>query len=392
MDENTKQFVLQNRNADVRSLALKKAPANVDLPFALQQIEARQLLEKKVPSWSENDDLLFPIHLSIEQCSSEATAKYKSNLLKGNTFTDLTGGLGIDSYFISQNFSEANYVEMKTELCDLALHNFEVLNANIKVWNESAEDHLEHCQQVDCLYLDPARRDSNGRKTVSIADCTPNVIELQDVLLQKAKKVMVKLSPMLDVTKAIGELRHVSEVHIIAVANECKELVFILERDYCGEPEFHCVNLMTQQPALQFTLDEERECPLQLAQEIGKHLYEPNVALMKGGCFKLLSQRFGTNKLHKNSHLYTSDNLIADFPGRIFEVVGWTPYNKKAKQTLLSDVAKASIAVRNFPLTVAELRKTLKINDGDEVYLFATTLMGDKKVIIRTRKATDTSR
>lgn len=386
MNESTKQFIRENLNADVPTLALKKAPVGTDFSLALRQIEARQLLRKKVPSWSENEDLLFPAHLSIEQCSSEASANYKANLLKGNSLADLTGGLGIDTYYISQHFQQADYVEQQAELCDLAKHNFKVLNVNIKVWNETAEEYLSHCEPKDCIFIDPARRDEYGRKTVSIADCMPNVADLQTLLLQNAEKVMVKLSPMLDISKALGELHQVREVHVVAVANECKELDFVLERGYQGEPHFVCVNLLTAQPELRFTMEEERNSSGRLTEGILKYLYEPNPAVMKAGCFKWLTKRFDVFKLHKNSNLYTSEQLISDFPGRIFEVEGWAPYNKKVKQALLQDVEKASVTVRNFPLSVVELRKVLKISDGDEVFLFATTLKGEQKVLVRTKK------
>ena len=197
---------------------------------------------------------------------------------------------------------------------------------------------------------------------------------------------MVKLSPMLDISKALEELHHVKELHVVAVANECKELDFILERGYQGEIQFVCVNLLTEQPEVRFTMEEERNSSGKLAESVLKYLYEPNPAVMKAGCFKLLTQRFDVFKLHKNSNLYTSEDLISDFPGRIFEVEGWTPYNKKVKQALLQEVDKASIAVRNFPLSVADLRKTLKISDGDEWFLFATTLKGEQKILIKTKK------
>ena len=197
---------------------------------------------------------------------------------------------------------------------------------------------------------------------------------------------MIKLSPMLDISKALEELHHVKEVHVVAVANECKELDFILERGYQGEPHFVCVNLLTEQPKMRFTMEEERNSSGRLTEGILKYLYEPNPAVMKAGCFKWLTKRFDVFKLHKNSNLYTSEQLISDFPGRIFEVEDWAPYNKKVKQALLQDVEKASIAVRNFPLSVAELRKVLKISDGDEVFLFATTMKGEQKARIRTKK------
>lgn len=395
----TKQFIKDHLFDDVRELALKYHDnAKVDMALALRQIEARQLLQKKVPSWSNNDELLFPPHLSIEQCSSEATAQYKASLLQGNSFADLTGGLGVDCFFIAQHFPQADYVEQNPNLCALAEHNFTSLRgpqaqcngtwpSTIVVHNDSAENYLNNCEPVDCIFLDPARRDASGHKTVSIADCTPNVLDLQDRLLQKARRVMLKLSPMLDINKALLELQHVKEVHVVAVANECKELLFVLEPDYAGSPMFSCVNLTSEQPAVSFTQQEERDSALRLASEVSQYLYEPNAALMKGGCFKLLTQRYNLSQLHPNSHLYTSDQLINGFPGRIFKVESWAPFNKRIKQTLLAGVEKASIATRNFPLFVAELRKTWKIAEGDQVFLFATTLSNEKLIVVKTRKS-----
>lgn len=383
----TRQFIEEHLHDDVHELALKHSNAKVDMALALRQIEARQLLQKKVPSWSDNPELLFPAHLSIEQCSSEATALYKASLMNSNTFADLTGGLGVDCYYISRNFQHADYVEQNPELCKLAQHNFAILQAmDIAVHNESSESFLKHCDPLDLIFLDPARRDSHGHKTVSIADCTPNVIQLQELLLSKARRVMVKLSPMLDISMALKELHHVKEIHVVAVANECKELLFIMEPGDDDELHYTCVNLQSNQEPVHFTQEEERVATLQLAKEVGRYLYEPNAAVMKGGCFRLLSHRYGLYKLHRNSHLYTSDHWVPDFPGRIFEVEDWTVFGKKAK-TILAGIEKASIAVRNFPLSVAELRKSLKISDGDQVYLFATTLSDERKILIKTKKA-----
>lgn len=387
MNDTTKQFIRDNLNVDVPTLALRKAPVGTDFSLALRQIEARQLLKKKVPEWSDNEDLLFPTHLPIEQCSSEATARYKAKLLQGNSLADLTGGLGIDTYYLSQNFQQTDYVERQPELCDLAKHNFAQLKARIKVWNETAENYLIGCEPKDCFYLDPARRDLYGRKTVSIGDCTPDVLTIQDLLFQKADYVMVKLSPMLDISKALEELKHVKEVHVLAVNNECKELVFLMQRGFWGQPTLFAANLLTNQPVESFTFSEEHDCPLHLADHIGQYLYEPNAALMKAGCYRLLTERYGVLKLHKNSHLYTSETLVSSFPGRVFVVEGSAAYNKKVKNILLSGLDKANLAVRNFPLSVDALRKTLKIKEGGETYLFATTLRNEEKVIVRTKKS-----
>lgn len=387
MNAATRQFITENLSSDVHALALKKAPPEVDLPLALRQIEARQLLRKKVPSWSENDDLLFPSHLPLEQCSSEATAQYKAQLTQGLSFSDLTGGMGIDTYYISQHFQQCDYVETQPELCKLAQHNFALLQNQIEVYNESAEDYLKHCGEKDCFFIDPARRDTKGHKTISIANCVPNVLSLQDQLLKQAKTVIIKLSPMLDISKALEELNNVKEVHVVSVANECKELLFLCERNFSCAPKLFCVNLMTNQPIVSFTQDEERHHPSQIAESLSTYLYEPNTALMKAGCYKTLSAQYNLLKLHKNSHLYTSSKLISSFPGRIFEIEGWAHFNKKIKQTLLDGIDKANITVRNFPISADDLRKTLKIKDGDDVYLFATTLKGEEKVIIKTKKS-----
>lgn len=368
------------------TLALRKVPVGTDVSLALRQIEARQLLQKKVPEWSANEDLLFPAHLSIEQCSSEATAHYKASLVSGCSLADLTGGLGIDSYYLSQSFLKTDYVEQQPELCSLAKHNFKILQASVVVRNETAEDYIKQGEPKDCFYIDPARRDGYGRKTVSISDCTPNVLAIQNALLNLGDTVMIKLSPMLDIKKALNELRSVAEVHVLAVGNECKELVFVLKHGFSGQPTIHAVNLLTEQPVLCFTYKEERDCPLRLADNIGRYLYEPNASIMKAGCYKLLTLRFDILKLHKNSHLYTSDTLIPGFSGRIFEVEDYAPYNKKIKQALLTDMEEANLTIRNFPLPVDALRKSLKIKEGGDTYLFATTLRNEEKVLLKTKK------
>lgn len=385
MDDVTRQFIKEHLYEDVHDLALRKTPAGVDKTLALCQIKARQHLSSKVPSWSDNPELLFPPHRSIEQCSSETTARYKADLLQGNTLVDLTGGLGIDSFFVSQNFQQAVYVEQSLELCQLARHNFEVLRRPITVCHATAEAYLESCPPVDAFFLDPSRRDQHGRKMVSISDCTPDVVALQDLLLQKASRVMVKLSPMLDISKALGELDHVKEVHVVAVANECKELLLVMEPAFKGQPSCTCVNLNSCQPAVTFMMGGPRASKASVDGPM-RYLYEPNAALMKAGCFGVLEDRFQVRSLHPNSHLFTSDLLLMDFPGRVFEVEDWMPYNKRIKQTLLQGVDNANIAVRNFPMSVDDLRKSLKINDGGDVYLFATTIVNKGKGMIRVRR------
>ena len=396
MNTATRDFIEKHLKDDVRSLALSKFPEDVDKTLALNQIEARQILSKKVPSWASNPDLLFPKHLSIEQCSSELTAKYKVSIIEGgDVFVDLTGGLGIDSYFLSQRFKTSYYVENQKELCDLAEHNFGVLGRKINVINSDAESFLndltsrrDNARVV--LYLDPARRDVYNRKMVSLHDCSPDVIDLQNILLKNAKNVLIKVSPMLDISLITNELKNISEIHIVSVKNECKEVLIKIEPSFDGDIKYFCVNFVGNDlksvQSFEFSESSEIFESSKFAPTIHHYLYEPNASLMKSGAFKLISQRFGIDKLHINSHLYTSENLIPDFPGRVFEVVGFAHFNKKIKKELLKNVSEASVSTRNFPLSANDLRKSLNLKESDKNYVFGTTTMGENKIIILCRK------
>ena len=394
MNTATRDFIEKHLKDDVRQLALQKFPDDVDKMLVLNQIEARQLLSKKVPSWASNPDLLFPKHLSIEQCSSELTAKYKASIISGgDTFVDLTGGLGIDSYFLSEKFKTAYYVENQKELCDLAEHNFAVLGRKITVVNSDAETFLNQNLKFDLVFIDPARRDIYNRKMVSLHDCTPDVVDLVETHGRASlhgATVMIKLSPMLDISMVINELPNIAEIHIVAVKNECKEVLVLLRPDYDCEIMIHCVDLFPvgtrHALSLQYVINDESDAIPSFATAIKKYLYEPNAAIMKAGAFKLVSQRFGIDKLHINSHLYTSDNLISDFPGRVLEVVGFAPFNKKIKKELLNDITEASVATRNFPLSANELRKSLNLKESDKNFVFGTTLIGEKQVVILCKK------
>ena len=423
MNTATRDFIEKHLKDDVRQLALQKFPDDVDKMLVLNQIEARQLLSKKVPSWASNLDLLFPKHLSIEQCSSELTAKYKASIIDGgDTFVDLTGGLGIDSYFLSEKFKSSYYIENQKELCDLAEHNFAVLGRKIAIVNSDAEsflndfycgktclastgcDELTSCGDNACivLYIDPARRDIYNRKMVSLHDCSPDVIELQRNLYENtvetrfiasqkmAHQILIKASPMLDISLITNELQNISEIHIVSVKNECKEILIKIEPGFDGDIKYFCVNFVGNdlKSSQFFEFSENSECSANssYAPTIKRYIYEPNASLMKSGAFKLISQHFGIEKLHVNSHLYTSDNLISDFPGRIFEVVGFAPFNKKIKKELLKDITEASVATRNFPLSANELRKNLNLKESDVNFVFGTTLIGEKKVVILCKK------
>lgn len=385
MNAATRQFIESHLKDDVRQLALLKFPDDVDKMLVLKQIEARQILSKKVPSWASNPDLLFPKHLSLEQCSSELTAKYKAGIVpEGEIFADLTGGLGIDSYFLSEKFHTSYYVENQKELCDLAKHNFEILGRKINVVNNNAESFLNQGEKFDLIFIDPARRDVYNRKMVSLHDCSPDVISLLETYARSFRNVLVKASPMLDISKIINELQNIKEIHVVAVKNECKEILILLEKGYRSEIQYHCVDLSCSD--FQFENDDEKHAIPTFATTINHYLYEPNAALMKAGAFKLVSQRFCVDKLHTNSHLYTSDKLIPDFPGRIFEVVGFASFGKKIKKELLKDVTEASVAVRNFPLSANELRKVLNLKESNDTFVFGTTMACEKKVVILCKK------
>ena len=391
MNTATRDFIESHLNDDVRQLALQKFPDDVDKMLVLNQIEARQLLSKKVPSWASNPDLLFPKHLSIEQCSSELTAKYKASIIEGgDVFVDLTGGLGIDSYFLSEQFKTSYYVENQKELCDLAEHNFTVLGRKITVVNEDSESFLSKNQNFDLVFIDPARRDIYNRKMVSLHDCSPDVIDLQNILLKNAKNVLIKASPMLDISLITNELKNISEIHIVSVKNECKEILIKIEPGFDDEIKYFCLNFvgndLKSAQLFEFSEHSESSANSDYAPKIKRYLYEPNASLMKSGAFKLISQRFAIDKLHVNSHLYTSDNLISDFPGRVFEVVGFAPFNKKVRKELLNDITEASVTTRNFPLSANELRKSLNLKESDKNYVFGTTLIGEKKVVILCKK------
>lgn len=392
----TLQFIRAHRTEDVRTLALqaRKYP-QVDMAAAVVQIAGWQIAEKKVPLWAQTEGIRYPAHLSMEQCSSEITARYKASWLKGDTMADLTGGLGVDCSFLARNFQRVDYVERQEVLCELARHNFPLLGLpQVTVHEADGVDYLRQMEPVDCLFLDPARRNSQGGKTVAIADCEPDVQKLEPLLVEKGRTVVVKLSPMLDIFSSLRELKYIRQIHVVAVNNECKELLVVLQKpeksasEASGEVWISCeqaVNNFLTEPFV-FTYAQEKEARCPLAEEVGNYLYEPGAALLKAGPYRLLGARFGLQKLHVNSHLYTSEALV-DFPGRRFQVLEVSGFGKKELKQLLQGVDKANLTVRNFPASVAELRKKWKLKEGGDVYLFATTLEGDRHVVIKCVKA-----
>ena len=390
IDEHTLAFIREHASDDVRQLALQAARyPQVDVRMAATQIEGRRLAASKLPSWAGTDGIVYPVRLSMEQCSSEQTARYKASLAGGKRLADLTGGFGIDCSYMADSFANTTYIERNEELCRIARHNFALLGKPITVINANSEEQLTALEPQDWIFIDPARRDTAGHKVVALSDCDPDVSRLEPLLLQKAHHVMVKCSPMLDISQALRELHSVSAIHVVSVSNECKELLLVLSNDTTPEPILHTVNFHGGQAQfLSYTAAEENAATCTYTATVGKYLYEPNSSLMKAGCFRLPSARWRLEKLHRNTHLYTSNVLIKEFPGRIFEVKSTVGFGKNELKHLSAELKRANIAVRNFPERPEALRKRLKLTDGGDTYLFATTLADEHRILIRCEKAT----
>ena len=394
-------FIIQHRHDDVRALALRKAEEGVDLKWCLQQIEGWQKACDKLPRWAEQDGLWYPPALSMEQCSSEYTAEYKksvvSRLLPDASdrlrFADLTGGYGIDFSYMASLFAESCYVERNAELCRVAEHNFSVLSLiGAKVVCADSTGYLRSAEtDYSLLYLDPARRDGVGRKTVAISDCTPDIGEIIGDLLHASHYVIIKLSPMLDISAALAVLRCVREIHVVGVKGECKELLFVLDAQYDGMPTYHAVNLASADDPFICSQQQRSDVVLSVAgQSIvlaqGMYLFEPNASVLKAGIQDVLCQRYGVAKLHPMSNLFISKEPVDGFPGRAFKVVDYCGFGKKELRAMLGETKRANLAIRNFPSTVADLRKKLRLAEGGDVYLFATTLADGSHVLVRCAK------
>ena len=390
--EATRNFIRKNRFQDVTKLALSaknKDFEGIDLSDAIIQIIGRQSIEKKLPSWYENDELIYPRHISLEQCSSELTARYKASVVSGQKMVDLTGGFGVDCAFISEKFESATYVERQKELCDIAEQNFQTLKLNhIHVVNDDSVSFLNDMSPVDCIYLDPARRDHFGKKIVAISDCEPDLGLLKCTLLEKSDCVLVKLSPMLDISLALRSLPETAEVHVVSVDNECKELLFLLKKGVVDSPTLICVDLKKNGTMSSFSFKQQKEKELQLdySQNVKKYLFEPNTSILKAGAYKSLALELGLDKLQVDSHLYTSDTNIPDFPGRVFEIELVTSFNKSELRSAMKGISQANLSTRNFPMSTDDLKKKLGLRDGGDLYLFATTLSDGKKVLLLCRK------
>lgn len=441
MNQATIDFIRQHQDEDVRQLAFlgSKYP-DVDMPFALDQIRGRQMARTKLPRWANIDGIIYPPHISMEQCSSEVTAMYKAELaarlVKNNqrntrighslekiNFLDMTGGFGVDfSYIAARLGVQSMYVERQAHLCEAAKENFDRLGLkNITVLHGDGVEILHRLEKpLQLIFIDPARRDDAGNKVVSLQDCIPDVTLLQDEMLEKSDFVIIKLSPMLDWHRAVNELKQVREVHIVSTGNECKELLLVLSSslgdkaksstevdeahvsetdDETSHLKVYCINdnqvmsydesdksVVSIASGIECGIVELEKCSSEeneLSQDSSKplYLYEPNASLMKAGCFGAISSRYGVKMLEKNSHLFISDKPVHDFPGRAFRIKAVSSFNKKELKRQLSGVTKANIATRNFPLSVAELRKRFKLKDGGDTYIFATTLSDESHVL-----------
>lgn len=450
MNDETREFVAMHRNEDVRELALKaKRVEGLDLPLALDQIAGWQIARKKLPQWASCEGIVYPPHISMEQCSSQFTAQYKSEiaqtllapaatvrarvsdsgesdnqttksepqlsdsaesvmqtaksafqlsdspesdtLVARRAMVDLTGGFGVDFSYLARGFSQATYVERQRHLCDLAEHNMAALGLDqARIVCGDGVEYLRQMGPVDFIYLDPARRDEHGSRTYAIEDCTPNVLELRDLLLAKSQYTLVKLSPMLDWRKAVADFDGtVREVHIVATGNECKELLLVLGQQVHEEPSaprVFCVNDNQRIDYDSAAYTQGLRIGGKSLPEVKNYLYEPNASIMKAGCFDLVEERFGVTQVGPSSHLFVSATPVADFPGRGFAIEAIGGMNKKDIKRLLNGTKQANIAVRNFPLTAPQLRKKLKLADGGPVYLFGTTMQGCDHVLLRTSK------
>lgn len=397
----TAEFIREYRERDIRQLALQanRFP-DVDMPYALDQIQGWQIARRKLPKWAACDGVIFPPHLSMEQCSSEPTAQYKLNLAMewaervghASRMTDLTGGFGVDFSFTSCAFAAATYVERNEQLCHIVEHNLPLLGLNnATVVCADAVEYLSTVEPQTMLFLDPARRDEHGAKTVMLADCTPDVVQLLPKLLEKSRFTMLKLSPMLDWHKAVDDLQGaVREVHIVSVGGECKELLLVLSTVVESELKVYCADLSTASDTSSlFVYTPGSSAPVANSTFNIQHstfLHEPNASIMKAGCFDELAAAYGVSPVSRNSHLFLSDEPVEDFPGRSFVVERVTTMNKGELRKALVGIEKANIATRNFPLTVAELRKRLKIKDGGDVYIFATTTTEGEHLLLISRK------
>ena len=380
------QFIGQHLDDDLTRLILKGSPfQDVTIRELAEQIESKRKCRSKLPTWFNSDGIYYPNKLNIEQTSSERTAEFKASLISGNSLLDLTGGLGVDSYYFSKRVRSCDYCEIQPELFSIAQHNFNALNVtNIKC---SASDGIKFlkqgCDVYDWIYIDPSRRSKKNDKVFLLKDCSPDLESNLDLILDRAQRVMVKLSPFLDISLALNQLNSVEEVYVVALDNEVKELLFILRKNTAKKPIIRAVNLKKDKVELISTDDDQTDTETAYG-PVKNYLYEPNAAILKAGLFNLIGIKFKLYKLHPNSHLYSSDKLV-EFPGRRFLVVEQFNYQpKKIKRLLGFD--KANITTRNFKESVHQIRKRTGIKEGGDEFLFFTTDFAGQSKVIHCRK------
>ncbi|SNR84267.1 SAM-dependent methyltransferase [Flavobacterium sp. ov086] len=386
LSQNIQDFITQNSGAPIAKLALQKNPfPEVEWILILNQIEAKSKAKDKLPTWFATDNIIYPSKISVEQTSSEKTAAYKASLISGETLIDLTGGFGVDDYYFSKKFKSIAHCEINEDLSAIVKHNFKQLKVKNCVCyaNDSANVLKESNQKWDWIYIDPSRRNDAKGKVFMLKDCLPNVPESLDFYFEKTDSFLIKTAPLLDISAGLSELKFVKNIHIIALENEVKELLFEIHNHYQGEITIKTANILKDKTeAFGFILGSDSHfASYHLPQ---KYVYEPNSAIMKSGGFDEVSAIFDINKLHKHSHLYTSDELI-DFPGRTFEIQKVIPYSKNEMKTELAN-QQANLTTRNFPDTVENIRKKWKIKNGGNLYCFFTTDKNDNKIVLICRK------
>ena len=380
-------LIRQHLHDDVQQLALQRNRfpqlSDTDFRFLIQQVEGRQRTKDKLPSFAQIEDWWYPVRLSCEQCSSEATARYKAALiapLQPDVLIDLTAGYGVDTFFMAEHAQEAHYVERNPELCHIAQHNFSLARPHIRVHNTTAEEFLASLPHLlsphRLIYLDPARRSQSGGKVFRIEDCEPNVTEALPTLRKLTSHIMIKFSPMLDITAAMRALGHDWDTHIVAVNNEVKEVLILT-----GKGSIYAVNICaTHTDSFVFNDEEEKKAQVSFASDIEQYIYEPNAAIIKAGAYRLIGERYGIKKLDTNTHLYTSDKFLPDFPGR-----KWQVQEVLTKHSALNTKLKYSILTRNYPLSPDQVRKKLKLQDGDDLYIIGARLQGKPVLVLGNR-------
>ena len=374
-------FINKNLNEDSTKLALKKNPfAEVNYSVLINQIITKKKAKEKLPTWFLLENIIYPEKISIEQTSSETTAKYKASLVSGEKLIDCTGGFGIDDYYFSKHFKSVIHCELNSDLSQIVKHNFEVLKAtNIDCFHGDSTEILEQLnERFDCIYIDPSRRNDAKGKVFMLADCLPNVVDLQDFYFQFTNTILIKTAPILDLRAGLLELKNVAQIHIVAVDNEVKELLWKIVKNFNESPEIFAINLEKEKQTI--TKIKSSKSYFASYSLPKKYLYEPNASLMKSGGFEAVSELFAIGKLHQHSHLYTSDELI-DFPGRKFQIDVIIPFQKKEISQFIQG-KKMNVSTRNFPIKPEEIKKKYKILDGGIIFAFFTTNLNNEKIVL----------